>query len=702
MKYAQTHKPAFLLDFSKLNKNTQKRVVNAAKELEQCPNKPRGDTIKKLRMHNRLWRYRLGDHRLIYAVYPHRKLVQFLAIGHRKEIYKRFHYHPDEPEFADYSRILEQALNPDEATPPEWAQYLKPQEDEHAPQPVYLTHQLTAESLHAWGVPEEHHHYFLQCETEEELLACGAPDNYIYAVLDAITTPSIEEIAQEPNLVLQDPDDLVRYAEGDLIDFLLLLDEKQESYVDWALRGPTLVKGGPGSGKSTVALYRARTLLEHAQENGKPAPSILFTTYTNALTKASEQLLERLLGDRAANVEVSTLDKLAMRIVREHDGYQNMARASDQQAALNSAKAHFSFSEGNALEQMMLENAIKNIREEYLLEEFNWIIEGRGLTKKQAYFDEDRAGRGYAFNPSMRKAVWNIYQYYRHALEENGKTSWGNLRSRALELVQRDRWTQTWDYVIVDEAQDLTPTALALCMELANDPAGVFLTADASQSLYNRGFAWKNVHKSLNVVGRTRILRRNYRTTRQIVEGAASLIRDTGAGDEEVLNQEYVHVGSKPVLYYAENTADQTRWIAENIRQAARELRLPPNAAAILTPANWQAEEIAQELTAIGLTTKHVKGRDLELETKYIKAMTIHSAKGLEFPIVVMPYFEEGAMPRKLEDERASDYEKHLAEQRRIAFVGMTRAMRRLYVTYREGYASPFIHDLNTALWKVE
>ena len=64
MKYAQTHKPAFLLDFSKLNKNTQKRVVNAAKELEQCPNKPRGDTIKKLRMHNRLWRYRLGDHRL--------------------------------------------------------------------------------------------------------------------------------------------------------------------------------------------------------------------------------------------------------------------------------------------------------------------------------------------------------------------------------------------------------------------------------------------------------------------------------------------------------------------------------------------------------------------------------------------------------------------------------------------------------------
>ncbi len=698
MTYLVSQKPSFLSELNNLNRDMLKRVTSAVEELYHHPATPRGNTIKKLIGHEKLWRYRIGDYRMIYGVYQERKVVQILGIGPRREIYKRFRYHPDEPEFTDYSAVLEQVLNPDETTPPEWIKYmLKEEEDKSAT----LPYQLTPERLTTWGVPEQHYHHFLQCETEDELQDCGAPSEYIFAVIDAIYPPTIDEIAQEPNLVLQKPEDLARYAEGDLIDFLLLLDEKQERYVDWAFSGPTLVKGGPGSGKSTVALYRAKTLLEHAQVNGEPAPSILFTTYTNALIKASEQLLDRLLADTATEVNVSTLDKIAWQIVNDSDGRPKMAAKSDYKDALFSAKVHFSPSEGSDLERMMLENAVNNIREDYLLEEFEWVIEGRNIKTKQAYLDIDRSGRGYAFNPSMREAVWNIYQYTIRFIQEKRAMTWGMLRSRALELVQRGRWSQKWDYVIVDEAQDLTPTALALCVELAQDPAGIFLTADASQSIYNRGFAWKNVHQSLNVVGRTRILRRNYRTTRQIVEAATSLIRDTGAGDEDVLTQEYVHVGPKPVLYCAENAADQTRWIAENIRKAARELKLPSSSAAILTPTNHQAKKIAKELTDIGIITKHIFGRDLELETNYIKAITIHSAKGLEFPIVAIPYFEVGNIPRELDDKRASDYEKHIAEQRRITFVALTRSMRRLFLVYREGKKSPFINDLNLNLWDI-
>jgi superfamily I DNA/RNA helicase len=97
--------------------------------------------------------------------------------------------------------------------------------------------------------------------------------------------------------------------------------------------------------------------------------------------------------------------------------------------------------------------------------------------------------------------------------------------------------------VLVDEAQDLPPAALALAVELCTDPAGVFLTADANQSLYNQGFRWKDVHEKLNVSGRSRILRRNYRSTRQIATAAADIMAAVPDFDDEALRQEYLHAG---------------------------------------------------------------------------------------------------------------------------------------------------------------
>ncbi len=146
------------------------------------------------------------------------------------------------------------------------------------------------------------------------------PDAVLERVLQGVVQPNAAELAAEPDLMLYDPEDLARYAQGDLAGFLLRLDEQQQPLTRWALRGPTLVKGGPGSGKSTVALYRVRAVIEHHQRQTGHLPAILFTTYTNALINASQSLLRQLLGDiirldkngkLPKEVRVSTLSKMA-------------------------------------------------------------------------------------------------------------------------------------------------------------------------------------------------------------------------------------------------------------------------------------------------------------------------------------------------------------------------------------------------------
>jgi superfamily I DNA/RNA helicase/mRNA-degrading endonuclease RelE of RelBE toxin-antitoxin system len=703
MPFEVSMKSSFRADFLNLNKDMQKRVDTAIKDLEEDPATPRGNTIKKLRYHDKLWRYRIGDYRMVYAAYPSRGLVQLLGIGPRGEIYERMNYHPDEPEYSNYSVVLENALDPDQETPAEWLQYLQPQEEDHKNRD--LPYHLTAERLLEWRIPSEFHHFFIGCETEDDLLNSGAPQSQILHLVDCLWPASAAEMVKKPNLVIQNPEDLSRYAAGDLLDFLLLLDADQERFVDWALEGPTLVKGGPGSGKSTVAMYRVRALVEAAAQR-KDNVRVLFTTYTKALVAFSEQLIQYLLEDikdTEVYLTVNNLDALAWRIVNEVDGRPKMARTEELSYALTSGRANFRPNSQSPLESAMMSNALSALRDDYLLEEIEWVIEGQGITTLGGYLQADRTGRGYAFDQRMRAIVWTLYEQFKSFLSTLGKMSWGGLRSRALELVQSGEWQgEKWDYVIIDEAQDLTPAALSLCIELCESPQGVFLTADASQSLYNKGFAWKNVHESLQVVGRTRILRRNYRTTRQIATAAASILRGTGAGDEEALDQTYIHVGPKPTIYEAQDATDGYLWLANHLTRALHELHMPSSAIAILAPQNWQAEDAALRLTEYGLQTHYITGQNMDLNAPVAKAMTIHACKGLEFPIIAMPFIEEGIIPRDLHDNRADDLEKHLAGQRRLLYVGMTRAMRRLFVIYRQGQPSPFLAQLGPDLWETD
>lgn len=706
-KWQIIQKPAYLSDFVELNKNLQQAVVAALRELEQDPLTPRGNTIKKLKGYTNVYRYRLGDFRLLYAAKPEAKLLQLLAIGPRSSVYQRFNYPGwDAPETAV-------EFGPELAARPEWMdnpEWFRPAEAEKEKLPRKLTPAL----LNKWLIEPQYHEPLMRCLYADDLLLI--PENKVPAevlgrVMDYLYPATVDRLAAQPDQVLFDPEDLTRYAEGTLTSFLLKLDEQQEPLINWALAGPTLVKGGPGSGKSTVALYRVRELVRHHLAETGNVPQILFTTYTNALISVSDSLLHQLLrgvvplnkkGQLPKEIRISTLHKTIAWIANTKGETIKLAKQQHQTEALGFARASLQPRAFGDAALIPIATALEGLRDDYLLAEFEWVIEGQNCRSESDYLAADRTGRGMRFSKSTRTAVWQLYERYRDYLLSQGYVTWGYLTQMSLDMIRSGEFSRRYDYVIVDEAQDLQPATLAVAVELCRDPAGVFLTADANQSLYNRGFHWRNVHERLNVQGRTRILKRNYRSTRQIAAAASDIIRPVPGFDQEAMVQEYVHNGPLPVIYAAAGSADQIQWIGERIYLAARQLRLPVNAATVLVYSSSMGELLAAALREKGLPARFMSSSNFDLEEPCIKVTTLHAAKGLEFPIVFVAYVEAGRLPRETEATDPEEVAAHLHEQRRLFYVGCTRAMRHLFITYDKQVASPFIADLSPERWQMQ
>ena len=111
-------------------------------------------------------------------------------------------------------------------------------------------------------------------------------------------------------------------------------------------------------------------------------------------------------------------------------------------------------------------------------------------------------------------------------------------------------------------------------------------------------------------------------------------------------------------------------------------------------------QPLAAALSAQGLPAKFMSSSQFDLEEPGIKVTTLHAAKGLEFPIVILAHVEAGRLPRETAASDPEEIAAHLEEQRRLFFVGCTRAMRHLFITYDRQLPSPFLADLTAEHWQ--
>jgi DNA helicase-2/ATP-dependent DNA helicase PcrA len=179
------------------------------------------------------------------------------------------------------------------------------------------------------------------------------------------------------------------------------------------------------------------------------------------------------------------------------------------------------------------------------------------------------------------------------------------------------------------------------------------------------------------------IATRSVTMIKQFVDMAEELVSMVDAGEraDVVLEQTLARSGYLAELEASDDPQDETR--VENLAElvaVAREFSdepVPPPSAdpADLTPARPGVPEFLERVSLVA-DSDQIPDQDAE-ESGVVTLMTLHTAKGLEFPVVFLTGLEDGVFPhmRSLGDPT------ELEEERRLAYVGLTRAQQRLYLS---------------------
>jgi hypothetical protein len=558
--------------------------------------------------------------------------------------------------------------------------------------------------LHLLGVPSDRVREIKLLTDIEQVYDLGLPD---YAVKNLIGAYLLDGWSPD-NLFdssfifyRTNARQLEGYCKGEIKQLLLNLSPDQERLVQMQTTGPTLVKGVAGSGKTTVGIYRAmaQTRIRELFHQDRD-PRVLFLTYTETLARVVEQMFIEIYGrEEAKRVEVWVLRDWLQAYLEGKPGTRPLASRSEMVNAIcrgiQVARREFPDS---AWSRERGQDGGKARGDAFFASEIADVIKGRDLRSWDQYSLARRTGRKTALGEDPRRFIWAVYQEYERQLEIMDKCDYLDLALHGTHCLHDDPEFEPYDAVVVDEAQDLRPVQLQVASLLAGGvrARNLILLADPAQSIYYKGVPWKD--GNIHVAGaRSVSLSRNYRNTRQILEAAWSLATRGASDDpdEEAITPDVTdRPGPRPVVVSCQNDDYQDRYIVKTIEQLCSRMEFRPGDIAVLARKNERLNRLRGMLARAGLPIVHFRENEFDIFENKVKVITINSAKGLEFPVVLLAYLDEGELPRFLRVDDEDELEAELRSERRLLYVGMTRAAKRLYLLCRQQEPSRFLGDI--------
>ena len=684
----------FTDSLAKLTGDEQKSVKMTAFDLQLNPANPGMQFHKLDRARDKnFWSIRVSrDIRLIVHKADGNLLLCY--VGHHDDAYdwaerRKLETHPK----TGAAQLVEIRETVKEITIPRYVEVEEPA----APKP-FLFEQVSEEQLLLYGVPPEwmddvhkanedslfeltEHLPKEAAEALLELATGGTP--VAPQPLLATVSPFEHPDAQRRFRLMADSEELEQALDYPWEKWAIFLHPAQRDLVEQEYNGPARVAGSAGTGKTVVALHRAAFLAKQ-HDNAR----ILVTTFSDTLAKSLQSKLRLLLGNKPKlyeRIEVYSMGDIGRRLYAGRIGQPKIANVDMIRELLADAA-----SEGEA----------HKFSAQFIWAEWNDVVDAWQLDSWEAYRDVARLGRKTRLGEQQRKMLWDIFERVRGKLKERGLLTRASMFTRVTENI-RENDALPFNFCVIDEAQDIGVPEMRLLAALGADkPSGLFFAGDLGQRIFQPPYSWKSL--GVDVRGRSRTLRINYRTSHQIRSQADRLLppelADVDGNKEQRKGTISAFDGAEPTITIFESHEQEANAVSEWIANRSTEGLLPEEIAVFVrTEEQFQRARAAVE--ASGLQAIELKG-DAETHEGAISILTMHLAKGLEFRAVAVMACDDEILP--LQDRIASvgddaDLEEVYNTERHLLYVACTRARDYLMVSGVEP-ASEFLDDLNQNL----
>ena len=472
-------------------------------------------------------------------------------------------------------------------------------------------------------------------------------------------------------VIVDGEEELKRIMAEPLEKWRIFLHPTQRKIVNRDYSGPARVLGGAGTGKTVVAMHRAKRLASDLPLGKR----VLFTTYTRNLADDIRENLRKIASiDQMKKIEVINLDAWVASFLRDQGYEYNISYGDELDKIWDDAIAQA----GGSLDYT------KN----FYIDEWIKVVQAQEAYTKEKYIKASRIGRGLRLDRIKRMKVWGVFEEYMNLMDEKKLRDSEFAMYECRIILEKQFSAGRYESIIVDEGQDLSPSAFRLIRALAGEAHknDIFIVGDAHQRIYrNKAILSKC---GINVRGRARKLRINYRTTEEIRKYAFGLLKGVSFDD---MDEEYddgdncqslIH-GEKPVIQKFNTPEDEMEFIAKEIKDLEA-AGVPRKDICLVARTHKLINGYKDGLRNNGIdvfeiTTNKVDDRSRD----EVRIATMHRVKGLEFNYIFAAGVNNKALPNGVRSDFSDDVslEEFETEEKCLLYVALTRARAGAYVT---------------------
>lgn len=471
----------------------------------------------------------------------------------------------------------------------------------------------------------------------------------------------------------------------------VFLHPKQRKLVEKNYAGPARVLGGAGTGKTVVAMHRARRFARELVDAGSDK-RVLFTTFTANLAADVADNLRKICSEAEyKRIEVINLDAWVARFMRE-------------------INYHVKPVYGATLRKLW-DDAIDDVQPElpfdrrFYQDEWERVALAYGKLTKNSYLNAPRVGRGTRLDRAKKLKVWKVFEAFINLSKSAGVRDIGSAMIECADIIREQKRDTGYAHVVVDEAQDLGNPAFRLLRQIAGDERAndLFIVGDGRQRIYkNRPVLSKC---DVNVRGRSSNLKINYRTTEEtrrfayaVLEGLEFDDLDDGkAPGGPCLSLTH---GPAPSFRRLGSRMEEIAYINEQItrlREQNSDDETSLSDFCVVARDNANVEAYCDALAKLNPDLEPVVVAPRVADDRRlggVRFATMHRVKGLEFKYVFLAGVNADLIPLKsagYADDPVSVNE-CLAAERRLLYVALTRAQKAAFLS-GYGEISPFLKD---------